>query len=187
MTSCLQENFLRYKKNTAGNNFPLGLKRKSELVCTSVVPHKKHRRISRYKSVFKKLHACHRVLVEKKLTVDQSITQFPTLFSTDGITALHTHTLSLYMYLYIAHKTAVFCNPHNSSNWDTRFARQLGHKHTPSVKLLYARRNAFPSRKKQTITTCWSVNYLSSCYLFCETVCRRVTTNRLFYCTHNRN
>lgn len=28
-----------------------------------------------------------------------------------------------------AHGTAICCNPHNSSNWDSRIPRQLGYKH----------------------------------------------------------
>ena len=100
MTSCLRENILRYKINTAGNNFPLGVKRKSEIVYTSVASHKKPRRITRYKSVFNQLHACHRVLREEKLTVDRSVTQFPTLFSTTSITALRTTRIILPLVLY---------------------------------------------------------------------------------------
>jgi hypothetical protein len=149
MTSCLRENFLRYKINTAGNNFPLGFKRKSEIVYMSVASHKKPRRITRYKSVFKELHGCQGVLLEKKLTVDQSVTQFPTLFSTANVTALHTHTHSLYMYLYIAHKRAICCNPHNSSRWDSSFTRQFGYKHTFSQTAVCTKNRFSFSEKTQ--------------------------------------
>jgi len=46
---------------------------------------------------------------------------------------------------YFAHETATRRNPHNSSNWDTRFTGQSGYKHTFCQNVVWTKKLLVPT------------------------------------------
>ena len=192
MTSPSLENFLRYKKNTAGNNFLLGLKWKSELVYTPLVPRKNSS--EELQGISQQISNCMHATDCSRGKADSGLVgrQISYLSGTDSVTALHRHTLSLYKHLYIAHETAVCCNAHNSSNWDTRFTRHIGYNHTFCQNAVFTRKRlSFSEKKKNTtylrddlLSICQALIFILQNFV---SVCLSVTTDRRSYCTHNRN
>lgn len=82
---------------------------------------------------------------------------------------------------YIAHETAIRCNPHNSSNWHSYITRQLGYRQN-FCQCCVHKINCFFLRLCKNVR-CWIVVLLRLCEVFaasCKVVLPLVRTNCSF-------